>query len=128
MYALIVGIIILVALLLVLVVLAQNPKGGGLSSQFGGGGTSQIMGVKKTGDLLERLTWGFAIALLVLTLSTNFFLSDAQTTGAPTSPNLENATRDPAALPPSSIQPSNATNEGTGGDLEELQILEDSAQ
>ncbi len=134
MYALIVGVIILVALLLVLVVLAQNPKGGGLSSQFGGGGTSQIMGVKKTGDLLERLTWGFAIALLVLTLSTNFFLTDAQNAGAPTSPNIENA-RDQSALPPPSFQPSqsqdNSGLEGLdteGGDLEELQILTDSVQ
>ncbi len=128
MYALIVGIIILVALLLVLVVLAQNPKGGGLSSQFGGGGTSQIMGVKKTGDLLERLTWGFAIALLALTLSTNFFLSDTQSTSGPTSPNLENA-RDQSALPPNSFQPSDAAPAGIEGlqDLgEDLQT--DSAQ
>ncbi len=135
MYALIVGIIILVALLLVLVVLAQNPKGGGLSSQFGGGGTSQIMGVKKTGDLLERLTWGFAIALLVLTLSTNFFLVDAQNTGGPTSPNLENA-RDQSVLPPPSFQPTDGSGETlegledlNSGDLEELQIEStDSAQ
>lgn len=89
MYALIISIIILVALLLILVVLAQNPKGGGLSSQFGGSGAQQIMGVKKTGDLLEKLTWGFAVAMLVLTLSTNFFI--AENTGGLTSPNLESA-------------------------------------
>lgn len=85
-----VSIIILVALLLVLVVLAQNSKGGGLSSQFGGSGTSQIIGVKKTGDLLERITWGLAIALLVLSLSTNFFIDD-NPGGLPTSPNVERA-------------------------------------
>ena len=56
MYALIVGVIIVLALLLILVVLAQNPKGGGLSSQFGGSGASQVMGVKKTGDFLEKAT------------------------------------------------------------------------
>ncbi|MEQ9306373.1 MAG: preprotein translocase subunit SecG [Marinoscillum sp.] len=89
MYALIVSIIILVALLLILVVLAQNPKGGGLSSQFGGAGTQQIMGVKKTGDILEKLTWGFAIALLVLTLGTNFALEEP--VQQLSSPNLDNA-------------------------------------
>lgn len=89
MYAVIVSVIILVALLLILVVLAQNPKGGGLSSQFGGAGTQQIMGVKKTGDILEKLTWGFAIALLALTLSTTFVVEE--NTQTITSPNLENA-------------------------------------
>ena len=52
--------ILIIAVLLVLVVLAQNSKGGGLSSHFGGAGASNIIGVKKTSDLLERLTWGFA--------------------------------------------------------------------
>ena len=63
---------IFAAVLLVLVVLAQNSKGGGLSSQFGGSGASNLIGVKKTGDLLERLTWGFAISIMVFTLATTF--------------------------------------------------------
>src|SRR6185503_2199795 len=71
MFTLIVGIIIFVAVLLVLVVLAQNSKGGGLSSQFGGSSASNLIGVKKTGDLLERLTWGLAITIMVFTLATN---------------------------------------------------------
>lgn len=101
MYVLFVSIIILVAVLLILAVLAQNPKGGGLSSQFGGAGTQQIMGVKKTGDFLEKLTWGLAIALLVLTLSTNFVIDKE----APvlTSPNIESA--QDAILPNESFAP-----------------------
>lgn len=73
MFTFIVGIIIFVCVLLILVILAQNAKGGGLSSQFGGSGASNIIGVKKTGDLLERLTWGFVLTIMVLTmvLSTN---------------------------------------------------------
>lgn len=59
------------SVLLVLVVLAQNAKGGGLSSQFGGSGASNLIGVKKTGDLLERLTWAFAIAIMIFSLGTN---------------------------------------------------------
>lgn len=61
------------SVLLVLVVLAQNAKGGGLSSQFGGSGASNLIGVKKTGDLLERLTWAFAIAIMVFSLGANMF-------------------------------------------------------
>lgn len=30
-----------------------------------------MMGVKKTGDLLEKLTWGLAISVMVLALATN---------------------------------------------------------
>jgi preprotein translocase subunit SecG len=72
MYTLIIGLIILCCVLLVLVVLAQNSKGGGLTSQFGGSAASNIIGVKKTGDLLEKLTWGFIVAIMALCLSTNF--------------------------------------------------------
>lgn len=72
MYTLFISLVIVSAILLVLVVLAQNSKGGGLSSQFGGSGASNLIGVKKTGDLLERLTWGFAIAIMVFSLATNF--------------------------------------------------------
>lgn len=103
MYALIIGIIILVAVMLVLVVLAQNPKGGGLSSQFGGSGSAQVMGVKKTGDILEKLTWGFAIALLALTLSTNFFL-ETSTEGEFISPNIENAQQQQNSLPSTNLE------------------------
>lgn len=69
MYTLIVGLIIFFAILLVLVILAQNAKGGGLTSQFGGSSASNIIGVKKTGDLLEKLTWGFIITIMVLSLA-----------------------------------------------------------
>ncbi|WP_114783419.1 preprotein translocase subunit SecG [Botryobacter ruber] len=90
MYIAIISIIIFICVLLILVVLAQNPKGGGLSSQFGGS-TSQLMGVKRTGDLLEKLTWGFAIALVVLTLGTHMMSSAGSSAGAPRSINEERA-------------------------------------
>ncbi|MFM8738568.1 MAG: preprotein translocase subunit SecG [Cytophagales bacterium] len=72
LYTLFIVLAIVSAILLVMVVLAQNSKGGGLSGQFGGSSASNIIGVKKTGDLLERLTWGFAIAIMVFSLATNF--------------------------------------------------------
>lgn len=63
------GTLILIAsIILGLIILIQNPKGGGLSASFGGMG-NQLMGVKKTTDVLEKGTWLFAgiVALLCLT-------------------------------------------------------------
>jgi preprotein translocase subunit SecG len=71
MYTFLISLALFSAFMLVLVILAQNSKGGGLSSQFGGSGASNIIGVKKTGDLLERLTWGFIVAIMVIALSSN---------------------------------------------------------
>lgn len=96
MYIALISIIVFICVLLILVVLAQNPKGGGLSSQFGGS-TSQLMGVKRTGDLLEKLTWGFAIALVVLTLGTHMMISSASNTSAGSSINEQRARQ--SALP-----------------------------
>ncbi len=73
MYLFISILIIIVCALLVLVVLVQNSKGGGLSSSFGA--SNQIMGVKKTGDFLEKSTWGLAITLLVLSLASTAFIN-----------------------------------------------------
>ena len=72
MYTIFAILIIITSVLLVLVVLVQNPKGGGLSSSFGGGSGNQIMGAKKTTDFLEKATWTFAIALISLSLLSNF--------------------------------------------------------
>lgn len=72
MYVFVIVLIIVFSFLLVMVILAQNAKGGGLTSQFGGSSASNIIGVKKTGDLLEKLTWGFVITMMILALSTNF--------------------------------------------------------
>ena len=71
MYTIFAILIIITSILLVLVVLVQNPKGGGLSSTFGWGG-NQIMGAKKTTDFLEKATWTLAIALISLSLLSNF--------------------------------------------------------
>ncbi len=97
MLALVVTLITITAILLVLIVLAQNSKGGGLSSQFGGSGSSQLMGFKRTTDILEKITWGLAIVLVILTLSTNFIIQEPATEGF-TSPNVERA-QDRQSLP-----------------------------
>ena len=62
-------IVVIVCVLLGFIVLIQNPKGGGLSSNFSS--SSQLMGVQKTGDFLEKGTWFLAITLMVLSLAIN---------------------------------------------------------
>ncbi len=118
MYGVIIALIILCAVVLILVVLAQNPKGGGLSSQFGGSGASQIMGVKKTGDFLEKATWAMAIAILGLSLATNLFI-DTNAAESPESPNLNST---PAAAPAIPLDNSGALP------LEDLTSGDDSLQ
>lgn len=107
---------IIVCLLLILFILIQNPKGGGLSSTFGA--SNQIMGVQKTGDFLEKSTWGLAIVLLVICLSMKIFSPSTtkdtesldlqkqadQGLGAPTGPmkgtsKAPRPTSSPAAVP-----------------------------
>ncbi len=68
------AVILLASLLLVFVVYVQNPKGGGLSSDFGS--AQQIGGVQKTNDFIDKTTWGLAgligvlaVVLTVMTMS-----------------------------------------------------------
>jgi preprotein translocase subunit SecG len=74
------ALIIIVAFLLVVVIMVQNPKGGGLSSSFGGGAT-QIGGVQKTSDFLDKSTWTLATLLLVLILLSNVTIMDGNGVG-----------------------------------------------
>jgi preprotein translocase subunit SecG len=124
MFIAVISLIIGIAVLLILVILAQNSKGGGLSSQFGGSGASQVMGVKKTSDFLEKATWTLAISLLALSLSTSFLISDEPATIS--SPNIEKA-GESGVVPGLEFEEGGAsepTGENSSSDLENL--LEDS--
>ena len=73
MYSFVTVLVIIVCVLLGAVILIQNPKGGGLNATMGGVG-QQLLGARKSTDIVEKLTWGFAIGLMVLCLSTSFFV------------------------------------------------------
>lgn len=64
--------IALIAFLLIAAVLIQNPKGGGVDSTFGGSQANQMFGAARSADLIEKLTWGLAIALFVLCIAATF--------------------------------------------------------
>ena len=93
--------IVIVSVLLIIAVLVQNPKGGGLSSEFGGGATSQMFGVQRTGDLIENLTWGFFTIMLVGALATGvFYKSGTATTSSTNDLDVESSQTVPVAPAP----------------------------
>ena len=58
------------SVLITLIVLLQNSKGGGLASNFTAG--NQTFGVRQTTDILEKITWGLAIFILVVSIAASF--------------------------------------------------------
>jgi len=58
--------LIIICVALGLFVLIQNPKGGGLAT---GGSGSNMFGVQRTGDVLEKGTWILLALIVVFTLS-----------------------------------------------------------
>ncbi|MCQ2129680.1 MAG: preprotein translocase subunit SecG [Bacteroidaceae bacterium] len=70
MYTLFIVLFVVVAIAMIFIVLIQESKGGGLASSFSA--SNQIMGVRKTTDIIEKLTWGFAVAMVVLSIACAF--------------------------------------------------------
>ena len=94
MFTFLVVLILITSGLLILAVLVQNSKKEGLGNVYIGGdtGAGQLVGVKKTSDLLEQITWGLVIALFSLTLATSLCLNKESRPGTFTSsPNVERA-------------------------------------
>jgi preprotein translocase subunit SecG len=71
--------LIIICVALGLFVLIQNPKGGGLAT---GGSGSNMFGVQRTGDVLEKGTWILLALVVVITLSiTTIAKTGGQATG-----------------------------------------------
>ena len=64
------ALLILSSILLILVVYVQNPKGGGISSDFGS--PSQLGGVQKSNEFIDKLTlslaWIIVVASILITI------------------------------------------------------------
>ena len=96
--------ITIVSFLLIIVIMVQNPKGGGLSSSFGA--NTNMGGVQKTTDFLDKSTWTLATLLIVLILMSS--LSFPTLTGGSDSKLIEapaNTNEKPAADKPSPVAP-----------------------
>ncbi len=66
MYTLLVILIVIIAVLMIGIVLIQESKGGGLASNLSGG--NQVLGVRKTTDVVEKATWVLAALMVVISV------------------------------------------------------------
>lgn len=101
----------IICVLLILIVLVQNSKGGGLAAGFTG---SQIMGVRKTADFLEKATWTLAGVLITVCIVSNIVFP-RQRAGSQRSvlqDEIQNAVN-PNAAPKVPVIPTKETNQGT---------------
>ena len=103
------------SVLITLIVLLQNSKGGGLASNFTAG--NQTFGVRQTTDILEKITWGLAIFILVVSIAASFSydkkgkkISDMAQESVPAAPVA------PAAAPEVPAAPVAGAEEGVAGE------------
>lgn len=75
MVTLIAIIIMLACVVLAFFILVQNPKGGGLTGTFGSV-SSQVMGVKQSGDVMEKGTWSTMAVIAILAIVSVMFFSN----------------------------------------------------
>lgn len=66
-------IILIACFVLGFFILIQKPKGGGLNGSFGSVGT-QVMGVQKSGDIMEKGTWYTMAIIAILSIGSVFTL------------------------------------------------------
>jgi preprotein translocase subunit SecG len=103
LYILVSVLILIACILLILVVLVQNSKGGGLAANFGS--SSQIMGVRKTADFLEKTTWSLAIALLALCLISILVIPRNVATGKTQDTELREKIQNTQPVPSDQVPP-----------------------
>ena len=75
MYLFLVILMVVAAILRCFIVLIQNSKGGGLASGFSS--SNEILGVRKTTDVLEKLTWGLAVFMVIASIATAYVMPSA---------------------------------------------------
>lgn len=115
MYSVIVILMVVAAVLMCFIVLIQESKGGGLASGFAS--SNQIMGVRKTTDFIEKATWTLAIALVVFSVASAYFVPSPESqksvvlkdNAMPTLPMQQQNTQKSTTLPAAGNAQNNAT-------------------
>lgn len=103
-------VVLIASILLTIVVLLQNGKGGGLASNFVAG--NQTFGVRQTADLLEKVTWGLAALILVLSIFSNFAQGNTAKSGLDITDDIQmEQTEEIPAFPSAPIQQEVPTQE-----------------
>ncbi|MEC8739183.1 MAG: preprotein translocase subunit SecG [Bacteroidota bacterium] len=110
MFNILIVLAILASILLILIVAIQNPKGGGLASNFSG--ANQMLGARRTNEEVERFTWILSVALLVISLGTMFFINSGnlEEKQSKFQENIDNAEFVPNAAEGASIPPMEEEN------------------
>ena len=109
-YGIIISIITIVAILLTVVVLLQSGQGEGLSGGIAATGMpGQMMGARRTADLLSKTTTGLGVAFFALCFLANFFIDRGEVRR---SAIQEAGVSIPAQLPSSNL-PQNANTSPT---------------
>lgn len=109
---------ILAAFLMIVIVLIQNPKGGGLASNFSS--STQIFGVKRTNDGVEKGTWIAAILILAVSLMSSTYngSTSSEQGGVPSNSDVETMNNAPTpkntAVPMNNLPAENNTGNGAG--------------
>ncbi|KEQ29343.1 preprotein translocase subunit SecG [Pedobacter antarcticus] len=89
--------LIIICVALGLFVLIQNPKGGGLAT---GGSGSNMFGVQRTGDVLEKGTWVLLTLIVVISLAiTTIGKTGGASTGSGSSKIQEHLDKTPTPSP-----------------------------
>ena len=102
LYTLCIVLILIASVLMVLAVLVQNPKSG-MAANFGA--SNQVLGVRQTSDFLEKLTWGLAVAIFVLSLLATLAMDSHLVSKSSASANEANALIEQIATPAEAEMP-----------------------
>ena len=97
MYDVFVILAVITAVLLAFIVLIQESKGGGLASDFAS--SNQIMGVRKTTDVIEKTTWTLAALLVIFSVASAFCLGGPKQGSESIVKDMKTAAPAPAAQP-----------------------------
>ncbi len=76
---LLIVLLVIACVALAFFILIQNPKGGGLAT---GGASSNMFGVQRTGDVLEKGTWVLLALIVVFSLAITAMSKSGNTGGA----------------------------------------------
>lgn len=90
-------VIVILSVVLVFFVLIQNSKGGGLASNFSSG--NQILGVRKTTDTLEKVTWTLVAIIVVLCVASSAASKTSVATASEVSDQVEIPAQGAGAVP-----------------------------
>lgn len=107
-FTILTALIVIAGIFLVIVVLLQNGKGEGMASNFVAG--NQTLGVRKTADILEKLTWGLVSFILVVSIISSFTIRTGGTSVDITKQIENTATEQPAfpSVPAQGVNPTEA--------------------